>query len=846
MTVLKTMRASLALLGLTALLSSCSGSNPLIDGGCTSGTVGCSCAAGNTCTTGECVSGTCTDCRRGDEACSCRSNGTCNASLSCTSGVCTACVAGKSGCPCAAGSSCEVGLTCSNGTCTSSACTAGAQSCPCRTTAPACDGDAYCDTAAVCRACSADVAGCACGAGNACSGGLTCDSVLLKCRQPTTCLDLLNAGTCKTHQQCNEAPGVDAVCVASTCTPEWKWDARTSTCVACASPGCAAEPTCAAGSFGDTCTGQNRECVPNGMVPYCGPCKQGFVDNGGTCIPSATCGTMTCSATQYCDRVTMTCLTSPCPPGQAKASSGACMSCGTKTCTAPGETGHIWPFMNLGGQCICETVPGWFQPGGGTGAPFMCDEDGDGWVNEDAASSVDPQVLANARCDIESVDTVLLTDELGAALPLKSCDVEGLVPLDAGACTLLPLRLLETQRNDRPSQLAVDPIHAPLYGSSGGALDGGTGRALEAREINSLTKACVQEIADFNDNGTADVAEVSPMGTGAPRAKDRDRLEQLAYFVELYTSYYVPGAPYGSLVIRELSRCADDFPLHYQSGAEPYDGGASTYWRSCSRNRDPSFNAARPGYDLAKFDCAGAGTCPYVPPPAPSLVAPLDPGVGLFRDFGTCETAAVGSGQAFDGRWRGMMHHSQFKCVSVKTNPSGNGYDVDAGSVGSGGDLVMNECVARPCNTLAGACRSKPSTGPQTERPAIDCHPVVPATSGRFGMAAVRYRPYGNFANGYLSSSYQGGCVNEEVEMPALPPMLPTYDTYVCPWPEYLNVFHSFDGGLKARSDQSYGRYSCFGDLPNFLWGPAPDGGVERATLRWAPDVGGTTFGVLR
>ena len=55
---------------------------------------------------------------------------------------------------------------------------------------------------------------------------------------------------------------------------------------------------------------------------------------------------------------------------------------------------------------------------------------------------------------------------------------------------------------------------------------------------------------------------------------------------------------------------------------------------------------------------------------------------------------------------------------------------------------------------------------------------------------------------------------------------------------------------MKLRSDRAFGRYSCFGDLPNFLWapdvGPLPDGGVERATLRWGDDAGSTMFGVLR
>lgn len=860
-----TLSRALLLVGLAALVSGCpkpvepgpdGGMTDTDGGGTCTGLVGCACAANGVCQSGECLGNVCVDCRRGDAACVCRSNGTCNPGLRCTNDRCETCPAQSQGCACGAADACNTGLTCTAGTCTPTMCTAGAVSCACRTTDPKCDGTAYCDGMGVCQTCMPDVAGCACGAGNACGGGLTCDTASMRCRAPVTCASLMMNGTCKPHQLCTQTGSADAVCMADTCDPEWKWDARTSSCVACLSPGCSDEPTCTGGLDGGLsaqCTALFRECQSTGTPPitFCGGCLPGYALNTTSmvCEALADCGTMRCTSTEYCDPTgSPHCVSSPCPRGQAQ-QNGTCVSCGNLTCNLPGQTGQVWPFMSASSsQCLCATMQGWFISSGGSGGvPMLCDQDGDGWVKEDADSSMDPQLRANARCSIRKVDTVELQDELGTGLALRSCDAEGLVPASTNpTCAPLVLRLLETERNDTPGQPNATR-RAPSYGFADAGFPG-AGRLLEAAELNSLTKACVALAADYNHNGLDDIAEAPlNLSTIMPvRQRDRDRLEEFSYFIELHTSSFQPNPDggLGRLIIRERSRCSTGtptgFPLQYlfnDGGALPLGGTAQysaapdTYWRNCTRRRDPAFSAGQVGFDLSKWNCEpdAGSSCAFVPPPQRNQIAPLNPAMELFRQFGVCEVAPS---PPADGRWRGMNHHSQFKCVNATNGALVNPYDVAESRFQPGGDLVMNECEAAPL-------------GDGGTPGFIRCvaRPGVPR---RIGFAAVKYRPYGPPASGYdlMTPNYAGGCVNEEIETAVLPPMLPTYGTWLCPWPEYDNVFQS-DGGMKARSDRAYGRYSCFGDQPNFLWAPE-DGGFERATLRLADDAGSAFFGVLR
>src|SRR5262249_17972520 len=156
------------------------------------------------------------------------------------------------------------------------------------------------------------------------------------------------------------------------------------------------------------------------------------VTQGDQCVPQILCGTAACADNQYCDRFDAagpTCKALPCGTGKAMATDGKTCSTCTRPCTGPGFTGRYWPFQTNDGSCVCETVPGYFVPGGGSGQATLCDADEDGWVRADADDStihLNSALLQNARCNILSIDGVLLHDEYGISVEVASC-TEGLV-----------------------------------------------------------------------------------------------------------------------------------------------------------------------------------------------------------------------------------------------------------------------------------------------------------------------------------------------------------------------------------------------------------------------------------
>jgi hypothetical protein len=822
-----------------------------VDAGSCEGTVGCACANG-ACTTGECVGGTCTDCRRGEASCICRSNGTCNAGLRCEANSCVTCPPGELNCACNTGDTCNAGLACASGTCVTDTCVAGSANCPCRPGDPKCDGTDYCDGTNVCRACSDDVVGCPCSTAGTCSGQAVCDATSMRCRAPRTCADLVAANQCGQNQACTEMNGADAMCQPMTCQPQFKWDG--TQCVACVSLDCAAEPTCEAdGGLSTTCATQNRACVQMGNVATCGGCLPGYTLNASNqCVTVPTCGTVTCTIDQYCDRTggSATCQALPCPAGQARGLTGVCSACANPVpnCTGAGFSGRVWPFRTLGNEaCICETLDNFYLPPGNAQSAVLCDADGDGWVREEAGDvsvTGDPALSANARCTISRPTRVRLVDEYGMSIDVLSC-TEGLlkasvaladggtpngglglfpdggpIPLADGgtACTgLIPLRMLEKQINDIPGR--------PM-GTTSPAYGGASGRLLEAAELNTLTKACVTETADYNANGAEDINERQ---TIVNTPNDRQRLESFSFFLELHTAYVEGDA----LVIRERSRCGADFPVRYDPAADVanpvdlYSTATDTpYWRTCSRSRDPNYNQANlaPSMDFAHWSCSDtANTCPVVPPPHGQLVAPTDSSIVLLRNHGLCE---LNGGLPLDGRWRGMTHHSQFKCVSVQNSPAPPTGFVTTDFGAANNLLTLNTCVARPCTTPGDpACTTAQGAGKQTRRPVVECKAKAVAAVGDVGFAAVNYRPYRRMDVAYSpNTTYLGGCVNED----------DLADTYLCPYPEFsLN---------KAAADSNFGRYSCYGRGSNFLWCGTPCN-PARSTLRWGAN---SNMSVLR
>ena len=776
-------------------------------GGCTAGEPGCACAPDGSCNGGDCVDGLCVACPVASSGCACRTNGTCDTGLRCNavSTRCEACPAGDEGCACAAGDSCGLGLVCMSGMCVLETCAAGSDGCPCRSASPACDGAAYCDGSGLCQTCSSDVVGCPCD-GIACRGGLTCDTG--RCRTPLTCASLRTAGTCAEHQACVDSPGADGVCMPGVCDAGYRWVSASSTCVACVSPGCSAEPTCAPGLPNSlACGAENRVCGTTDGVGSCGACLEGFLDVGGVCQPDVRCGSSTCTAAQYCDESMPSapvCRARCAGANDAFDTAGTCIRCAS-CAGVPGSTGRVWATTNSLDECLCETEPGYFIDPGGTATPVSCDADGDGWVRQEAIqvvdrTPVDPALLANMRCTIRTVQRFVLADEYGTESTIESCE-SGLLQDRATetTCTPRPVRLYEIRRNDVDDDPALATA-APAYAAGG--------RVLRANERNSMTKLCVSVNADFDGDGSTttppeDLRQVQPMTAALNEA---GRIRAFSHFGELYRMIFVPPvapAVDGTLRIEERSRCDAAFPLAYDSRRAGYNvtmPAPESYWRNCERRRTPSFNrdAPGPGSDFGQWSCSATeGSCPAAAAPANPMYAtmPTPParaadGVAvmagtLVRDHGLCEL----NGDATESRvFRGMNHHSQFQCVEVVADSAmPQAHQRRRVAFDATGTLVSNGC-----QVPAGSASRTLSDG--SVEPAITCaaSTALPA-AGSVVWAAVKYQPYGDpDSGGTRTGTYAGGCVNETAEWPAL-----------CP--------STLFGLCSSASQSAFGRYCCFG-----------------------------------
>ena len=761
-------------------------------------------------------------CTAGSRGCRC-ADSTCDAGLLCRAGRCVACEPGSRDCPCIDGSSCSDGLVCLFTVCTIDTCIAGSEACPCNQ--GACDDGLACGTDGLCRACRADMSGCPC-IGDSCSLDLLCDLSTSLCRKPVSCKALRDSGQCEAHQACLEGSGVDAVCVPEACEAGYRWDTDAQSCVAC--PDCATGPSClaSAAGVGDECAAAYRTCVEADGLARCDACVEGADEVDGACLPKNRCGSAVCTDAQYCDRLAEQCLKLPCPTGQAKGVElgASCTAC-TNSCAGVGFSGRYWPFRTQTGRCVCETFPGFYGEASGFKAE-RCDADGDGWVRkeaDDAAIREDEALLQNARCDILQVERVILSDEYGGTKVIDSCRDEGFVEHGSGASCTQPfaLRLLETQRNDSPNPMTSKAT--PKYTSGEG------GRRLTGAELNSLTKACVDELGDFDGNGVEDLDQAQPVDF-SPSSPDDERLEAFSYFVELYHSYYqepTSGQTTGSLVIAERSRCdANTFPFHY-STSDAYQSGTNVshgYWRSCSRFRDPGFDAARSeaGMDFARFSCGTAvGSCGVsltgAGPAHPSLrYDDVDTATTLLRGTGLCE---LGGNAAADDRFRGLGHQSQFRCMRVTDVPA-SPEEAAPAEFAPGGKWTFNACRARSCTGAGAECEERRAVSDMGGyEPLLDCEPVTPVRN-QVGFALRNYQPYGTTPvytthNPPAPASYQGGCVNEDVE----------WGAKLCPQPEFALGYEA----------QSFGRYSCYGNKSRFLWAASANGAL-RPTLYWSSD----------
>ena len=760
-------------------------------GECPPGSLDCSCDEMGACQRGHCVADRCQLCTRGEDACLCRRDGTCADGFACRDELCVACPAGEPTCGCAAGR-CNEGASCQDGVCAADECAPGSADCPCRIrSAPACDDDLRCLGDGMCRACEADAAGCPCDDEGSCRNGLSCELGL--CQAPPTCEDLRADGFCAPAERCTMNDGV-AECLRGQCEAGFVFiDGQ---CVA-GMPNC--EPS-EPGSRVEECATLSRGCVVVEGRAECGDCIGDTVEVDGLCQGPVPCGDSFCQSFQYCDRSVADefCADLPCPPGQARGSTGTCTPCGF-TCSGEGLSGRVFPFRTITDACVCETLPGWYMPPGGSTTPEACDADSDGWVRAEVTENlieVDPTLKQNARCDLLLVDGVVLRDEHGLSIEVASCEDGLFANVDPAACAIrVPMPLVESRRNDAPGPVGGAETGAPgTYGS----------RRLVGAEVNDLTKFCVDDVSDFNDDGTVDLLEAQAPGDTLGSADGRTRLRSFSHFVELHRAYVEPppsGGRFGKLIVEERYRCDPrDFPLRYDDAvdpAAPTDGyrpdTPETYWRSCQRGVDPAFTPATPspGYDFAQWSCAG-DDCSAVPEGPPDdrmdLVGEALP-LGTAPPIGAtlCE---LGARFPADGLWRGMHHHSQFKCVHAGALGE---VGVPLGSVNDG-SLVLNECEAIRCDGSDASCVGSRFVSPtsQAQEPLLQCRALDNVSSPQVGFAAVSYRPYGTrfITVDGDNADYRGGCINEDAEFAA----------HLCPGP----VFRT-----NSRTD-GFGRESCF------------------------------------
>jgi len=776
---------------------------------CNPDVAGCPCAGDGTCEADlYCLDEACAACPDTDRpaTCGCETNLDCAPELACDpdTHVCRApltcidlcllhqvCDDALAGDPICVPETCEDGFVWDGAACVDA-------------TRPSCDGragtiDIRSDCASEGKTCVETTTGAVC--------VLTCEAL-----SPTCATD---------HRDCDpNAEDVDATCGA--CQPGYA--ASGTSCVANPQANCVPE---ALDSILDVCTGRLQECVTLAEGAMCGACLSGteLDSTGNACLPSALCGDGICGELEFCyypqiggppacaarqcganqayDEGSGSCMacaldcgaegvwpetvdgacacasdvycdyqyngagarchTPTCAAGEASSPGGQCITCPISCGDAEGESTRLWPLTTADGSCICETLPGYYYPLGGSNTPERCDEDQDGWLNRTAFETVsiaEPATAANFRCELRKVDRFILRNEYGQEHPVSLCNGD-LVDYEDGAeppCgqDVTVIALFEPDVLDNDRRIQVDDTQFPTYGAAG--------RKLHAAELNPLTRACVGLTGDFNQNGRDDVSEDQPLTrnriNGLTFTSDADFVFQsLAYFTELHRGHYraasSAGLP-GRYVIEERSRCDDAFPVSYLSGGD--------YWRGCTRNRRGTFDAAAAslsGMDFAAWSCDDAtGTCPLPNPAVGALYADAD--ADRVEDHDLCQL----SGDLRDQPWRGMNHHSQFQCVVLKAAPA-QAWELDRGQIydgpGEGTAWAFNTCQASSCEGSADpSCAESARVAPlQPESPTISCTPTLRSATNpdQVGFVAARFLADG--AGSSVRPTYLRGCVDE-------------------------------------------------------------------------------------
>jgi hypothetical protein len=592
------------------------------------------------------------------------------------------------------------------------------------------------------------------------------------------------AGVCSVNPSatCDPAPAAGSVleacasehrsCVNDTCgdcEAGYYWDTARGACTESVS--------C------DSCADARRECITENGANRCGGCAPDHIVDraSGECRPVVRCDDIDCAQGDVCVEATAStdalCRTD-CGE-RAIFNGGVCVPC--PGCDAQDALGNatelgIEPRATQNGECICQTAPSYFYSLAGEVGAFPCDADGDGWVRQSARVAYDlgDQVLReNARCALRFIDRFALVNERGDRLE---------VPLEA------PLPMFESDRNDDDvllqvtwDRLGLPTDFDPSYVDAAGAACATSSECaddevcrnghctavpkLTARSLNALTKYCHSVLTDYNDNGVADVEEWAERPT--QRGAERRVLNTFSYFAELHNARWEangPNADLGAMVITERTRTAGAGATH--SALTYDDGAADAHWRSCTVRRDVQWaDFGRPiGMDFASYEAN----------PSAYLVDNATP------------------------LWRGMAHHSQFKCLVVTSEPDDE----------SPHEVTVADAVD-PTRDL-NACRLvavEPASDVNPASPQFACTVQTSAPSaGDVLWASVNYGDYPSAASldGYVRGCVNG-CAEARLRADARLTSVPSWD---CPTADY-GAQNDGENLACTRNLGDFGRLQC-------------------------------------
>ncbi|MBN2802844.1 MAG: hypothetical protein JXR91_07105 [Deltaproteobacteria bacterium] len=603
---------------------------------------------------------------------------------------------------------------------------------------PNCDAGAVASMVDACadenRTCDADDTGAACGS---CIGGFVENEDGI-CKKGLTCDDLI----CKAYNRiCSEGDeNRDADCTL--CMPGF--EENYGVCEPIQGANCNDGE---ADSILKICDNANRYCMVTSSDASCGGCKSGLVEDilSGNCYEPGVCDETVCDAqnrvcstddTGLCAgckkgyaedpdtgkcRVTLKCSDIKCEDGQICVEAGdttdaLCRKdCGNSSiwngrrcepcppCDSEGEVGR-WPWPTASGNCICETEDNYFYSVSADMGPVKCDADSDGWVKESARiaiTSKDPNVSTNARCTLKSIKQFKLINE---SLQTRVFSLEE------------PLELYESDRIDE------DFILKAYWKSRGidlydNGLTDENKVVVDASMLNRLTKLCAHPLADYNDNGRADVDEYGDEDLAPVLRSEQKPFNEYSYFLELNSGWYeapVGAKSYGTYVIAEKSRGTAPETPEFSKNPVKYAPDDSDYWRTCRVDRDAEWATASVpvGMDFATYDGDDSSV------------------------------------------WAGMHHHSQFKCLVVdSTSGSGLPQKLSQTEIYNEGYRV-NSCHLSTGTSFA--------TYKNQNIPLFTCDYTSTSTlnAGDVVLSGVPYIYY----NTWDGTDYVRGCVNECVD----------------------------------------------------------------------------------